>query len=91
MSHRLRNAVAAAAASSLLLVAAPAPATAQVTQPTRCLRTYQERVFGSSMAPVVVYEPPETVILYPGNAVGPVMMIADATVAYVNCTLGGLS
>lgn len=91
MNRRLRSAVAAAAGSALLLAAAPAHAVAQTTQPTRCLRSYQDRVLMSSMAPVVVYEPPETVILYPGHAVAPVMLVVDATVGYVNCTLGGLS
>ena len=91
MNRCLRNAVAAAAGSALLLVAVPAHAVAQTTQPTRCLAAYQDRVFMSNIQQVVVYEPPETVTLYPGHAVTPVMLAVDATVGYVNCTLGGLS
>ena len=90
MNRRLRNAVAAAGGSALLLIAAPVHATAQTVQPTRCLRAYQDRVFTSSMGPVVVYTPPETVTLYPGNAVAPVMLIADATLDYANCVVNGL-
>jgi predicted dinucleotide-binding enzyme len=80
--------VAAVAACALVPLAAPTPAAAQ--QPTRCLAAYQDKVFLSNMGPVVVFEEPETVVLYPGNAVAPVVYLADATLAYVNCTLGGL-
>lgn len=79
---------AALAGSALVLVAAPvSPAGAQPA--THCLATYQDKVFTSSMGQVVVYEPPETVTLYPGNAVAPVLYIADATVGYVRCVLSG--
>ncbi len=88
MSRSLRNLAAAATGSALLLVAAPA--NAQVVQATRCLARYQDQVIHSYMEPVVVYEEPETVTLYPGNAVAPVTRLADATLGYVNCVLAGV-
>ena len=82
--------LAAAVAGALVVVAAPIQAGAQpLQQPSRCLRSYQDKVFMTSMGPVVVYTPPETVTLYPGNAVAPVMYVADATLDYVNCVLSG--
>lgn len=87
MKRSLRNLVAACAGSALLLVAAPA--NAQVSQATRCLSRYQDEVIHSYMEPVVVYEEPETVYLYPGNAVAPVTRLAGTTLFYVNCVLAG--
>ena len=87
MNRSLRTLLAALAGSALVLVAAPA--NAQVAQATRCFARYQDQVIYSYMEPVVVYEEPETVILYPGNAVAPVTRLAGATLGYVNCVLAG--
>jgi hypothetical protein len=91
LNRRLRTTAAAAAGSALLLLAAPTHAVAQTTQATRCLRTYQDQLFSSSIGPVVVYTPPETVTLYPGNATVVAERFAGATVSYANCVIGGLS
>lgn len=87
MNRSLRICVAAVAGSAVVLLAAPA--NAQVVQATRCFARYQDQVIYSYMEPVVVYEEPETVTLYPGNAVAPVTRLAGATVGYVNCVLAG--